>query len=325
MRLQRITMINRALRQCAVTIALIYATAVDGQSKEGAVSNLQSIFLRIYGTTLHEYVDYPLENVNAITSRIDNSKPTVMYVHGFTENVERKSVQTVVQAYLDRRDHNILAVDYGKLANDSYVNLAINAPLIGKVLATLFNEMKKSGVDTEKLHIVAHSMGSQIAGYIGRQVNFDIPRITGLDPAGPFFNVLLPSLSSNAARFVDTIHTDYGIYGVAKNTGTVDFFPNGGTRIQPGCPKHPTFYSNDDFCSHNRAWKLYAESLINESSFLGVQCSSISQFTSGNCNNNTQIFMGYATPRSAQGKVYLITNDRSPFGLSKQGAFISTN
>jgi len=44
---------------------------------------------------------------------------------------------------------------------------------------------------------------------------------------------------------VDIIHTDCGVYGVAKNTGTVDFFPNGGKRIQPGCPEHPKFYSEE--------------------------------------------------------------------------------
>ncbi|EGI58684.1 Lipase member H-B [Acromyrmex echinatior] len=128
--------------------------------------------------------------------------------------------------------------------------------------------------------------------------------VRGLDPAGPLYNFLQPHLSLSDARFVDIIHTDYGFYGIARTTGTVDFFPNGGERIQPGCPQHPKFYSKDDFCSHQRSWKFYAESLINESAFLGVQCSSLSHLASGKCNNNTQIIMGYATPSSASVKKF---------------------
>ncbi|KYN02692.1 Pancreatic triacylglycerol lipase, partial [Cyphomyrmex costatus] len=250
-------------------------------------------------STIHEYVDYSLENASAITSQLISSKPTVIYIHGFTENLEKKSVQTIVQAYLKRNDHNIIAVDYGKLANDSYVTVTRNAPRIANVLTMILDKMAKLDFDTEKLHVVGHSMGSQIAGYIGRKVNFKIPRITGLDPAGPLYNFLQPHLSFSDARFVDIIHTDYGFYGIARTTGTVDFFPNGGERIQPGCQQHPKFYSKDDFCSHQRSWKFYAESLIDESAFLGVQCSSLSHLVSGKCNNNTQIIMGYATPSSA--------------------------
>lgn len=78
---------------------------------------------------------------------------------------------------------------------------------------------------------------------------------TGLDPAGPLFNFLEVHLSPSDARFVDIIHTDFGFYGISKNMGTVDFFPNGGRRIQPGCPKNFTFYSAEGtFLS--REWYL---------------------------------------------------------------------
>lgn len=35
---------------------------------------------------------------------------------------------------------------------------------------------------------------------------------------------------------VDIIHTDAGIYGQPIATGTVDFWPNDGKTLQPGCP-----------------------------------------------------------------------------------------
>ncbi|RLU19237.1 hypothetical protein DMN91_007794 [Ooceraea biroi] len=311
-----------SLRQIVFFATIIYVTMSDEVS---IAQDFQGIFLRFYsGTTMNEYVDYNLGNASLLSSKIVDNKPTVMYIHGFTENLMKNSVKTVVGAYLKRNDHNVIGVDYGVLANDSYMTVVKNAPIVGAGVAMALNEMVNSGFNPEKLHIVGHSMGGQVAGYIGRKVSFQISRITGLDPAGPFFNILEPRLSHSDARFVDIIHTDSGFYGIAKATGTVDFFPNGGRRVQPGCPLNATFYSDAEFCSHGRSWKYYAESVTDESAFFGVQCPSQSRFTTGECNNNTRIIMGYGTSNSAQGNVYLLTAAQSPFGLREKGAEEST-
>jgi hypothetical protein len=52
-------------------------------------------------------------------------------------------------------------------------------------------------------------------------------------------------LSSNDALFVDTIHTDAGAYGTARICATVQFYVNKGFRIQPGCPTHYEFFSEE--------------------------------------------------------------------------------
>lgn len=64
-------------------------------------------------------------------------------------------------------------------------------------------------------------------------------RITALDPAFPPFYpaITTKAISKHDAVMVDVIHTDAGLYGAPKSTGTVDFWPNGGTTLQPGCPK----------------------------------------------------------------------------------------
>jgi hypothetical protein len=77
-----------------------------------------------------------------------------------------------------------------------------------------------------------------------------------LDPAGPFFNILEPRLSNSDARFVDIIHTDYGFYGIAATTGTVDFFPNNGHRVQAGCPLNATIYSKAGNIFSQNAYSL---------------------------------------------------------------------
>ena len=64
--------------------------------------------------------------------------------------------------------------------------------------------------------------------------------MSGLDPAGPFFNNK-PSagrLDKTDAKFVDITHTHAGqglpSLGHANPIGDVDFYPNGG-ETQPGC------------------------------------------------------------------------------------------
>lgn len=63
--------------------------------------------------------------------------------------------------------------------------------------------------------------------------------VTGLDPAGPLFEVPPVArrnrLNSGDATVVEIIHTDGGIDGFVSAIGTIDFYPNGGLYIQPTC------------------------------------------------------------------------------------------
>lgn len=95
----------------------------------------------------------------------------------------------------------------------------------------------------KKVHIIGHSLGAQIAGFAGKSISKSagakVGWITGLDPAGPLYEVPLQSkggrLSDQDADVVEVIHTDGGVLGFATPTGTVDFYPNGGTFVQPNC------------------------------------------------------------------------------------------
>lgn len=57
------------------------------------------------------------------------------------------------------------------------------------------------------------------------------------------------SISATDAVFVDVIHTDAGFLGAPMATGTVDFWPNGGSRRQFGCPHgiFPPFSENGEY------------------------------------------------------------------------------
>lgn len=96
-------------------------------------------------------------------------------------------------------------------------------------------------VSFDNIHILGHSLGAHVAGYISNNMPRKVGRITGLDPAGPAFET--PYLKDTEERldvadanFVDIIHTCAGSLGFLRPIGHVDFYPNGGTFRQPGCP-----------------------------------------------------------------------------------------
>lgn len=96
-------------------------------------------------------------------------------------------------------------------------------------------------VSFDDIHILGHSLGAHVAGYIGNYVPKKIGRITGLDPAGPAFETPYlkdteERLDAADANFVDVIHTCAGSLGFLRPIGHADFYPNGGTFRQPGCP-----------------------------------------------------------------------------------------
>ncbi|XP_012283456.1 pancreatic triacylglycerol lipase isoform X2 [Orussus abietinus] len=282
---------------------------------------LLSIYLRLYnGDTLDEFVDVYVENATMLLPKMQLSRKTAFYIHGYTESVDSNSVKTIVGGYLKRQDHNIIAVDWSKLAASPYISAISNSKDVGITIARAIQKMVEGGLSREKIHVIGHSLGAQVAGFLGKNSNFPIPRITGLDPAGPFYNLVIPHLEAGDADFVDIIHTDAGIYGTRLVTGSVDFFPNGGVRVQPGCPATFEIESQEDFCSHHRSWVFYAESLTDEDSFIGRNCSSYLRFTTGECDNNDTAVMGYATPPNTNGTFYLKTNSQSPYGRKLEGA-----
>lgn len=72
---------------------------------------------------------------------------------------------------------------------------------------------------------------------IGNKNNICTIAISGLDPAYPGYSLSNSDghLAKGDAIFVDVIHTNPGIFGFPQAIGDVDFYPNPGKWIQPGC------------------------------------------------------------------------------------------
>lgn len=193
--------------------------------------------------------------------------------------------------------------------------------------------MFEIGLDIKKLHLVTVSAGTPLGGLIGRNVaemtngEKKIKRITALDPTFlPFSFPAYIQIKSTDAITVDVIHTDAGLYGVPFSVGSVDFWPNGGESVQPGCPTGRNYDgSPEDTCSHDRAVSYYAESLISHDSFNSLKCPSWKDFKVNNrCTISDIVHMGIELEVTAKGDYYLQTNQKPPFSKENMdGAYYS--
>ncbi|CRL04727.1 CLUMA_CG017787, isoform A [Clunio marinus] len=291
-------------------------------------------FILFYGKTLNEQRAFTLPKAVEILEQeeFDNAKPTVIYIHGFIETMANESIKVIVDAYQTRGDHNIIILDWGELADGNYLLDAVpNSVKLGNILADTILDLVNNGLDVNKLHLVGHSLGGQMAGYIARKIKdkscntIKLKRISALDPAFPPFypGVFVKPLNKKDAELVDVIHTDAWLYGAPASTGTADFWPNSGKTLQPGCPKRNyKMLSENDLCSHRRSWYFWAESVARkqEKSFPSIKCKSWNNFKEGRHEGTTEIaYMGIDCPLNASGDYFLQTNGETPFSKGMTG------
>lgn len=239
----------------------------------------------------------------------------------------------------------VVVVDWHRGSHQAYSQAVANIRLVGAILAnvinTMYEELQLKNLD--KVHLIGHSLGAHLCGYAGSflQKNFGLKvgRITGLDPAGPFFLDVnrVVRLDETDAKFVDVIHSDVNQLidlglGMQMPSGHIDFYPNGGIN-NPGCTmidlKDPTFI----YCNHMRSIEFFIDSIKPTCrQFLAIKCESYEKFVSGECircdNANNPCFefgfnsfysyqrylnYRYSMPESTPVLAYLLTGDKEPY------------
>ncbi|XP_047109718.1 pancreatic triacylglycerol lipase-like [Schistocerca piceifrons] len=251
----------------------------------------------------------------------DPQRVSVFYFFGHNESPDNGSAVPVINGYMSRGDHNVWLVDWRPLSGARYRCSVVGVPGAARHVAAAIHSL---GLPERQIHLVGHSMGAQLAATVGKLFQGRLRRITALDPALPLFSILshVTSISAGDAQNVDVIHTDGGIYGIMGPVGTVDFYPNAGTRRQPGCS--PKLILINDLCSHHRSFMMYAESLMRPTAFPAVWCTSWKEFTSGTCNNTQTAYMGILATidSNTRGSYFLRTGTSFPFGLGKEGVYV---
>ncbi|XP_068632523.1 lipoprotein lipase [Battus philenor] len=288
--------------------------AVFGVYGAAATNELRNGDVIRYFVFVRSAIFNPREILSNVPATIHQSgmefhRDTVIIVHGHQGTAFNSLNPSLVNAYLQYYDVNVISVDWSSLAGQSYNNAYFAVPTVGESIANfiimLENYVK---VDLSRLHLIGFDLGAHAVGIAGRQLQGQIARITGLNPSGKNWGLGSRRLTKSDAQFVEVIHTDSSgpfANGLMDALGHIDFYPNGGSK-QPGC-----FLSN--ICSHNRAWELFTATLNVSNELKGNRCASITQLNRDRCNGDS-LSMGtnaYSKPGSG---MYRVNTGRSyPF------------
>lgn len=221
---------------------------------------------------VNECKEYPF-NITALKRVIfDPSKKTLVITAGYWSGKENGWQVAMKNAWLKLEpDANVIIVSWYRGNHRIYDQSVANTRIVARQISALLfylaqlNECDfRSNEFTGKIHLIGHSLGAHISGFVGKDFRGSIGRITGLDPAGPKFRSVPPyrKLDSLDATFVEAVHTNDGDsffrgFGHAGPLGHVDYYVNDG-HSQPGCSK------TNLTCSHKRAPHLYVAFLERE-------------------------------------------------------------
>jgi len=275
----------------------------------------------IYPTA--EAIDTPFTDD---TSVLLEGQTLTMVIHGFRGDHTARSMHVIKEALLMVGKTNVVVVDWSTLADDpddsalqAYHNVRDHgvAAAAASIAGWIQGVLETKGISAGDVHLVGFSLGAHVSGIIGQNLNSSVGRITGLDPPRFGYEKVAHSLrlDKGDAQFVNAMHTSGGILSYTEEDpiGHVDFFPNGDTVPQKGCP----YESPIDIitCSHYMAFSLFAESVFHNNALIGTSCDKWKNFKNGHCKNNTQAPMGYPTPATLRGKFFMKTNSEPPFGV----------
>ncbi|XP_046384865.1 lipase member H-like [Ischnura elegans] len=222
------------------------------------VTSKSSQYRRSPGLSKEEYSQLDAKNMFEFARNMNISLPTIVFIHGYKETEKPNVITDLISELKETNRWNILLVDWHALAAGPWYPWAVvNVRSVGKLLSIFLDTMARmineehnyfprgqglpqpSDTFFKNLHLVGFSLGAHVAGIAGHLATMGrIGRITGIEPALPMIDLLAPNterLDPTDAEFVDVIHTCSGRYGTPGPVGHVDFYPNGGKAIQPGC------------------------------------------------------------------------------------------
>ncbi|KAK5853517.1 hypothetical protein PBY51_014663 [Eleginops maclovinus] len=273
-------------------------------------------------------------------SNYSGTRKTRFIIPGYLKEGDEDWPQEMCKAMMTWENVNCIAVEWKKGVRTQYVLAANNARVVSAQVVSLITFlMSQYKQQADKFHIIGHSIGAHAAGAAGSMIP-GLARITGLDPAEPYFQDADASvrLDTSDATFVDVIHTDglpfntnLGL-GMSQAVGHIDFYPNGG-ELMPGCSANkgrPTDLDaiwqgtkKFDDCNHIRSYEYYSESIVKSKGFVAFPCSDKDSFDAGKCfpcADNTCPMMGSRADRFtvtdgvSKSKYFLNTGSSMPFG-----------
>ena len=139
-----------------------------------------------------DHQEVQLDLVSLLESNFDPARPTKILSHGWNSH-GRGYGQDFAPIFLEVGDYNIFSIDWGDLENWVYPTAAIRTTAVGRHAAVLVQLMVEAGSTLADVHLVGHSLGAHVVGFLGKKVQDlglgKVARLTGLDPAKPLFEL----------------------------------------------------------------------------------------------------------------------------------------
>ncbi|XP_035206604.1 pancreatic lipase-related protein 2-like [Stegodyphus dumicola] len=206
--------------------AIMREVAAEGNLGKSSILGEDDIFARSeannstfvdmgeLGTFSAEYpFNYP--RLERIYSHLPNKREKInTKFHFFGPSNKNISQNKLKNALLNKNDSNVFIVDWSNGYGELYEQSVANIRVVGAEVGLFMQRLNILNLDPKFLHIIGHGLGAHGAGYAGKwfqeRQHKLIGRITGLDPAGPYFNGVNKTvrLDKGDAAFVDVIHTN---------------------------------------------------------------------------------------------------------------------
>lgn len=126
-----------------------------------------------------------------LSAKFAKDRPLVILAHGFTGDRDFSPNKQIRPAYFKKDEFNIVSLDYRELVLDPcYATAVANLQTVANCTAQLINFLLDENLFTlDSIHVIGFSLGAHTAGMIANFMSEDrkLKRITGLDPAKPFF------------------------------------------------------------------------------------------------------------------------------------------
>lgn len=243
----------------------------------------------------------------------NKSNPTRVMVHGIQSSHKSPVCTHMKDAFLSKGPQNFICMDWSKIAYKPVPVVRFAIPSTGRNLGKFMEFILKHGkTPKKKFMLIAHSYGTQVAGYGAKymkKINNMLPLMVMCDPASPLFPYedCASRVCKTDAKFVESIQTTAGVLGYARPIGDGAYYPNGGSK-QPGCSSLK--------CSHLRSYQYLIEAVV-KNDFPTNRCHSFQNALSRNCEKSfSSVKMGSLKSYGVKGIFYVPVNSKPPYGYS---------
>lgn len=93
-----------------------------------------------------------------------------MYIFGWIQSPAAETSKLLIDAYIDRGDHNFMVLDWSDYSVGLYSPVLVKISQISRIMGRMLTKLFKKGLNDKHFHCIGHSFGAHSCGIIGREI-----------------------------------------------------------------------------------------------------------------------------------------------------------